>query len=1518
MSQKMIISWLENGIKDSLKIPIKRQMKALSDSARTTQAFLKIAKDEQELQEENVPERETTAPYIPYFSNTVSTTLKTPENIHPSESQHLHQTQTTNTREANNLYQQQKHFNVQQRSPPRIRHIPSQHHSFNLQSQSSTSRRNIQHIPTEHAASNNSSTMNMRQYGPCSICRRKNHRTIDCHHRKTFGCFRLAGTRDGGDSRNLQQNPSPHFNITSKLSSPIFINVQVNSKQQHAIIDTGSAVTIINQRLLRNIHHKKFIHKQKLHKSANSTAINIIGEVQLEVKIHGYKTLILADVATNLVTDLLLGTDWIIENNVIIDSPRRHIFLTDKYYRIVATTPFIEAPDLHLPILLTDEITLPPYSEKLINVKTTSSMNGTTDVLFEPAQNLYSKQILLTNAILKMEDNKSPIMIINANDRQRTLSKNTKLGHISYQTELNNYCILPVLSEDKNYQPTYSKSFNYKRNNTRKSGSCDPLFREKRKVQFTDFNCEPEQHLCYVCHEQFLSGNDLQQHLRQKCYPSIIREQIEQLTQHIQDEKQRQQLQNILWKHGKLFDLRQPSTIKATVRHAIETGTHSPVHTPPYRVSYRDEQIQREEIDKLLKQGIIEESTSPWSSPIVLVRKKDGSVRFCVDFRKLNNITTKDAFPMPRIEDIFDHLSQAEYYTTIDFKSGYFQVGLDPKDRPKTAFSTRDQHYQFTVLPQGVTNGPPAFQRIVSQILGPTRWQYSLAYLDDVIIYSPTFNQHLIHLDDILNRLNDANFRLNISKCQMARTSIDYLGHHIENSNIRPNADNIRALLETQQPATAKEAFRFVKAAEYYRKFIPGFSTIAQPLHQYAPTTKEQRSKKSQSTPITLSDDALDAFNKLKKILTDDLILRIPDKNLPFKIQTDASKIGIGAVLMQVHSNGDLPIAYLSKKFTTTQMNWPATEQECYAIIFAIEKWHKYLDGRPFIIETDHKPLLPFNMKQQLNSKCERWRLKLQQYQFTIRYIKGKHNTVADYLSRSPVDNGSNDEDDYTPTRSRETQTENFTATHVIAPVITRARAKQKVNGQIDCNSVDQTNDEQHRKRNDDIQADRSCHEQYHKRDDKIPFDHSCVAELKQPQIIDNDKDSNKISPFTLEQLKTMQHQDDETKYMISHIMDFNNYFLKDDMLMKKSSPPVPFVPKGQIRSDIIRIYHDTPANGAHFGRNRTTQKIKQRYFWPNMIEDIRNYVKSCIPCLQNNHRRQKPPGALKPIEPPEGVWQLLTMDFHGPLSPTTRNGNKYIISLTDVLSKFVITKAVRDCTATTTARFITEEVILKYGTPKCILTDNGTHFTASMMSELFKKIGVTHLYSTPYHPMTNGQIERYNATLDSKIAALSNEQRTDWDEQLPFVTFNYNTNIHTTTGQIPFELMYGRLPILPFDQQQPIVTLSQDPEHVNKLKQYLSSLTAHAKSSILKQQKKYKERYDRHRTNPVYKLDDLVLIQALTRRNKLDIRYEGPFRIVQQLGTKTFIVKHIKKPTLVRQVTSDVIRPLCERRKYY
>ena len=371
---------------------------------------------------------------------------------------------------------------------------------------------------------------------------------------------------------------------------------------------------------------------------------------------------------------------------------------------------------------------------------------------------------------------------------------------------------------------------------------------------------------------------------------------------------------------------------------------------------------------------------------------------------------------------------------------------------------------------------------------------------------------------------------------------------------------------------------------------------------------------------------------------------------------------------------------------------------------------------------------------------------------------------------------------------------------------------------------------------------------------------------------------------------------------------------MENNLLMRRLHHPVPYVPEGEIRKSILRIYHDTAANGAHFGRNKTLHKIKTRYFWPMMYKDINNYIKSCILCAQNNPRRQKTPGKLRPIQPPEGVWQLVAMDFHGPINPASQRGNKYIITLTDILSKFMVTKAVRDNSAQTVVRFLKEDIISKFGTPRCILTDNGTHFTSSLTNELIKQIGATHLYSTPYHPQSNGQIERFNSTMDAKIATLSNSAKTNWDDQLSWVTFNYNTSIHSSTKQVPFEMMYGRKPVLPFDHQDTNVTLDYDTEHTKKLNQYLSTLNEQAKQNIKINQKQYKERYDKNRSDPIHKIGDLVLVKTLNTRSKFDTRYEGPFRILKEITPKTFVVQHIKKSTLYRQVTSDVLLPICQR----
>lgn len=640
----------------------------------------------------------------------------------------------------------------------------------------------------------------------------------------------------------------------------------------------------------------------------------------------------------------------------------------------------LQPPDSScLSVSLLNPITLPPHSTRSATVHIPVSY--CSNALFQSSEQLLKKSVYIADSLLAVHHHHAQLLITNNTDHSYTLPRNTHLGSIFTSS------IVCTMSSP------------YSSTNTTL-----PSKLPSRQSSQSD-------HLCYVCHTTFLSNNDLYRHLREKCYPSELRQQIQVLTEHIELVTHRQKIQNILWKYGKLFDIRNPSKINITRENALETGHHRPIYTPSYRRSLKDHHLLSEETANLLKREYIEPSTSPWNSPVVLGRKKDGGTRFCVDYRKLNDITVKDSFPLPRIDDIFDQLSQSTYFTKLDFKNGYFEIPLASEDRPKTAFSTRDNHYQFTVLPQGIKNGPPTFQRIVNQVLGPARNNYCLAYIDDIIIFSQTFEDHLSHLDDILHLLHDVNFRLSVDKCTIAADHIDYLGHHIYRGTIRPNHDNIRCLIETAIPSTPKEIFRFVKAAEYYRRFIPNFSRIAGPLYKYAPSTNTI-AHQSKSLLLQLSHDEQSAFNELKRLLTTNLVLKLPNNDLPFKIQTDASKFGVGAVLLQTYPDGDHPVCYMSKKFTPSQQRWSPIEQECYAIVAAVDAWHHYIHGQRFLVESDHKPLESFTQKSQLNDKCERWRLKLQCYDFVVKHIKGVSNTMPDYLSRSPVGSASDDPDD--------------------------------------------------------------------------------------------------------------------------------------------------------------------------------------------------------------------------------------------------------------------------------------------------------------------------------------------------------------------------------------------------------------------------------------------------------------------------------------------------------------------------
>ncbi|CAF1539454.1 unnamed protein product [Adineta ricciae] len=1384
MPHHMIIDYLQDGLRDELKIHVKRRMRTFTEPPSPAQ-FLKIARDEEELQQEVLYSQTSVINTTQAYFAPVSAVTSVPPLL----------------------------------SPPFMNTLSYDH-------------------------SSSRSPQSQNQYRPCLICKQSNHRTINRREKNP-----LVVINGGVPSYSMPSSIIPQH--------PILIRAFVNNVCHPVVLDTGSNITIIHRKFLQQIQHTGFRSISSISSSANCTSLDVIGEADLTIKLNNILTTITAAVTTSLVTDVLLGADWI---NLYVRSIDIHhqLLIAHDTHGQCTTIPLVHTPNSSSTSVVTfiNSVTIPQYSTCIVLVRTPSITN--TTVIFEPVPQIHTKPLFIPDSIIQITDHQSLIPIANQTDHPYTIPQNTCIGTASSSPF--------ICAMSSSIPPHYHSSSS---SNTSHSDSLST---------FT----------CYVCKAVFLTSNDLHRHLRDQCYPVELRHQINTLTSSITDSTNRTKIQNLLWQYGKLFDIRQPSKINFTLEHAIDTGQHRPVYTPPYRRSPKDHDLLTEQTRKLSNQAIIEPSTSPWCSPVVLVKKKDGSTRFCVDYRKLNDITVKDSFPLPRIDDIFDQLSQSIYFTKLDFKNGYFQIPLAPSDRPKTAFSTRDAHYQFTVLPQGVKNGPPTFQRIVNQILGSARWKFCLAYIDDILIFSRTLDDHIIHLNEVFHLLHSFNFRLSVDKCTIASDHIDFLGHHIHRGQIRPNLTNVRDLLESPVLSTTQEIFRFVKAAEYYRKFIPNFSRIAAPLYKYTPSSRTPHTvQPSTSWNISTSEKA--AYDQLKHILSTDLVLQLPDYDLPFKIQTDASKIGIGAVLLQTYPEGDRPVCYMSKKLSPSQQRWPAIEQECYAIVVAIEQWRHYLHGRHFIIESDHKPLESFTVKPQLNDKCERWRLKLQAYDFTVRHIPGKSNTMADFLSRSPVDVILHDLDtDIPPTFiSTATQTTSNTSPAASTPssinmVTTRSRSKELLALNHDQPLISTTNS-------------------------------SIITPL-------STSDPLRIT-FTgdISVLKHAQESDPTAQHIIKnlHTLPYiKSYSLSDGLLMHHDShhKPVPYVPPGPIRTDILKIYHDTPANGAHFGRDKTIAIIKTRYYWENMRSDIITHIKSCLRCTQNNPIRRKPPGHLQPIEPPAGVWHLLAMDFHGPISPTSQRGNKYIISLTDILSKFVIVKAVRDCTADTAARFLQEDVICKYGTPKCILTNNGTHFTSNMMAQLFQRLGIVHVYSTPYHPQTNGQIERFNSTMDSKIASLSNSSHSNWDDQLPYVIFNYNTNIHSTANIIPFELMYGRSPVLPCDPQDPMVSIQIDPHHRQKLQQYISSLTNMAQDHLRSAQAVYKARFDAHRSNPSYSINDLVLVKTLKPRHKFDVRHEGPYRIIQRLNDKTYVIQHVHLHHITRQVTVDSLIPLSSR----
>ena len=459
---------------------------------------------------------------------------------------------------------------------------------------------------------------------------------------------------------------------------------------------------------------------------------------------------------------------------------------------------------------------------------------------------------------------------------------------------------------------------------------------------------------------------------------------------HLEPER-REQLQQLLSSFTDIFQDRPGRT--SLCSHSIELQPDTkPIRLSPYRVNPHKAELIRRELDLMIDMGVIEESNSPWASPVVLVPKPDGSIRFCTDFRRLNSVTVPDAYPMPRIDDLIDKVGRAKYLTKIDLSRGYWQVPMDQASVPVSAFVTPHGQFQWRFMPFGLRNAPATFQRLVQQVLSVMEG-ITGAYLDDIMIFSTSWADHVCHIKQVFDRIRSAGLTLKRAKCVFATAEVEFLGHKVGLGKVEPRRKTVQALLEFPRPTNPKQLRSYLGLAGYYRKFIPHFADLSACLTNLL----------RKGIKFAWSSETEAAFLDLKSRLASRPILRPPDFEKAFSLAVDASNVAIGANLFQVIEKVEHPICYYSKRLDIHQQRYSTVEKEALALVLSVRVFSPYFGAQPVPVYTDHSPLQFVQRMSNYNQKLLRWALELQQYNLLIVHRAGKLNLIPDILSRPPL-----------------------------------------------------------------------------------------------------------------------------------------------------------------------------------------------------------------------------------------------------------------------------------------------------------------------------------------------------------------------------------------------------------------------------------------------------------------------------------------------------------------------------------
>ena len=923
-------------------------------------------------------------------------------------------------------------------------------------------------------------------------------------------------------------------------------------------------------------------------------------------------------------------------------------------------------------------------------------------------------------------------------------------------------------------------------------------------------------------------------------------------------------LSNMLNEYSDVFSMSEHDLgLTGLTSHVIDTGSARPIRQPLRRFPPAHVQAISEQVATMLQQDVIEPAASPWASNLVLVKKKDGSYRVCVDYRPLNNVTSKDAYPLPRIDQCLDAMSGAKWFSTFDLRSSYHQLPVNPADRDKTAFICPRGMFRFKTMPFGLCNAGASFQRLMDIVMSGLQLEICLVYLDDIIVYSSTLGEHFQRLTTIFERLRRAGLKLKPEKCNLLQESVSFLGHVISRHGIGTDPSKIEAVSAWPTPTCQKDVRSFLGLASYYRRFIRDFASKAAPLNGML--HKSQKFSWSQS-----QQDSLDL---LKSALVSSPVLAMPNDEGHFTLDTDASDFAIGAVLSQTQDGQERVIAYASKSLDRRQRNYCVTRKELYAVVYFLGYFKQYLLGRQFTVRTDHAALSWLRRTPDPIGQQGRWLERMEEYDFNVVHRAGKQHSNADAMSRHPCTknccrprypearlstDGPADEtpmiDSDQPFLTRKTTRHTTTAGdgNESNPIVLPWSHEGLIDAQ--------------------------------KSDPDISFIYSLIAESPQQPTWDTVADKSY-------QIKCLWYQ-------------WPRFEIRQGLLKRRFETIGPPFVRWQVvwpqslRDELLKIVHSGPTAG-HMSRSKTAIAIQSRAYWPSWSSDLDKYLKTCAPCAQ--YHRGRPPRQAKLQSPLVGEpWERVSIDITGP-HPCSSRGNKYILTLVDHFSRWAEAVPLYNHTSAVVAKALVNNVFSRFGAPMQILSDQGPEFESELFSQLMRWFAVDKLRTTPYKPSTNGMVERFHRTLNTILGKIVNQSQRDWDDCLPFAMTAYRSTVHSSTNFTPSLLFLGREVRMPIDL---VMGLPPDDEFeavdydefVVEMRRRADFSYAKAREILGNAASQRRQRYDIRVRVASFQVGDWVWYLYPRRYPKKSPKwqkhYTGPFLVIRTIGPANYVIQ--------------------------